>query len=487
VGIVAVGRAVSTEVVPGGVAVHHPVRAALREIALLGTLMVAYSRIRLAAGDDLDTAVGHARGVLRIERVLHLDVESAMNAGLHALPALEVAASYWYAALHYTVTPIALVLLYRHRPQDYRRARTALVLATTVALVCYVTLPTAPPRLVGGYTDVLLRTSHVGWWGAEGSAVRGAGGAVDQFAAMPSMHVGWALWSGLVFWRLSRSGRQRALAAAYPLGTTAVVLATANHWLLDALAGALLVATAWLVTMRRRHADPGAPGRTGVRLRESIPGWLGACTAGGTARRSPTGPPARGSVPATRRRPPPARRPRRRTRGRAPGGRAAPGADGTAGCTTRPTPPAPGRACSWSGGSGTTAGTAGSPTPSTGTGVRCWSRPGCPPRSSSRADRPERIGDRSVWTSGDPDTAGAGARSNRAGERRTHMTSAHDEPTLDDVIIPEEPVVRDRTEHAKDPHLSDEVLEHRTELERQAVGSDDAAPEGAFEHDATES
>ncbi len=66
------------------------------------------------------------------------------------------------------------------------------------------------------------------------------------------------------------------------------------------------------------------------------------------------------------------------------------------------------------------------------------------------------------------------------------MTSPHDEPTLDDVIIPEEPAPRDRTEHAKDPHLSDEVLEHRTEQERQAVGSDDAAPAGAQEHAATD-
>ena len=66
------------------------------------------------------------------------------------------------------------------------------------------------------------------------------------------------------------------------------------------------------------------------------------------------------------------------------------------------------------------------------------------------------------------------------------MTSPHDEPTLDDVIIPEEPAPRDRTEHAKDPHLSDEALEHRTEQERQAVGSDDAAPAGADEHAATD-
>lgn len=66
------------------------------------------------------------------------------------------------------------------------------------------------------------------------------------------------------------------------------------------------------------------------------------------------------------------------------------------------------------------------------------------------------------------------------------MTEANDPPTLDDVIVPEENFPRDRTQHAKDPHLSDEVLEHRTEQERQAVGSDDADPAGADEHAATD-
>jgi hypothetical protein len=66
------------------------------------------------------------------------------------------------------------------------------------------------------------------------------------------------------------------------------------------------------------------------------------------------------------------------------------------------------------------------------------------------------------------------------------MTSPNDDPTLDDVMDTEENVTRDRTQHAKDPHPSDEVLEHRTELERQAVGSDDADPAGAEEHQATD-
>ena len=66
------------------------------------------------------------------------------------------------------------------------------------------------------------------------------------------------------------------------------------------------------------------------------------------------------------------------------------------------------------------------------------------------------------------------------------MTGPNDRPTLDDVMDTEENVTRDRTQHAKDPHPSDEVLEHRTELERQAVGSDDADPTGAYEHPATD-
>jgi len=66
------------------------------------------------------------------------------------------------------------------------------------------------------------------------------------------------------------------------------------------------------------------------------------------------------------------------------------------------------------------------------------------------------------------------------------MTAPDDGPTLDDVMETEETPTRDRTQHAKDPHPSDEVLERRTEQERQAVGSDDADPTGGEEHAATD-
>ena len=293
---------------PAGAAHRHrwgicPV--ALREAVLVLAMLVAYTRIRLVADDDRSLAEGHARDVLSVERWLHLDVEATLNRVLGALPPLEVASSYWYAALHYTVTPAALVLLYRSRPAEYRRLRTALVLATAVALVAYVRFPTAPPRLVGGYTDTLAATSSVGWWGAEGSAVRGAGGAVDQFAAMPSMHVGWALWCSLVLWRLARTRGQRALAAAYAPVTALVVVSTANHWVLDVLVGALLMALAWAAVRprsRRRVTRPvpdegtAVPGARAVvpvpRDRSAPPPPVAATGSGGAGDVSSAGRPA---------------------------------------------------------------------------------------------------------------------------------------------------------------------------------------------------
>jgi hypothetical protein len=228
----------------------------VREAALVLTLLVGYTRIRLLADDDAGSAVGHGFDVRRVERYLHIDVEGTVNSALGHLPPLEVVASFWYAALHYTVTPVALVLLYRAHPERYRRIRSVLVASTAVALIGYLAFPTAPPRLLAGYTDTLAETSSVGWWGAEGSAVRGAGGAVNQFAAMPSMHVGWALWCSLVFLLLARRRWQRVLAAAYAPTTALVVVATANHWVLDVVAGALLVAAFWLLLRPRSGCDP---------------------------------------------------------------------------------------------------------------------------------------------------------------------------------------------------------------------------------------
>jgi hypothetical protein len=263
---------VSAEINPAARARTAPwLLGALREVVLLVGFLLAYSAVRLAAVDERWVADRHADAILGIERLLHIDIEATVNAALGRVPSLEVLASYWYAGLHYTVTPLALFLVYRLRPERYRTMRTALLLPTAVALIGYVVLPTAPPRMLDGYTDTLLVTSDVGWWSGEGSAVQGAASAVNQFAAMPSMHVGWALWCSLVFWQLARGRAQRALGASYAVITTLVVIATGNHWVLDVVAGAVLVAAAWWFTVVRTTRRPDVPAGTSEGDRASLP------------------------------------------------------------------------------------------------------------------------------------------------------------------------------------------------------------------------
>jgi hypothetical protein len=219
-----------------------------REALLLLACLTTYDLVRLLASDDAGLATRHARDVFDLERSLHLNVEAAVNAATAGLRWAEVVSAYWYAALHYVVTPLVLVLLYRSRPWWYRRARSALLLASGAALVVYLTFPPAPPRITPGYVDVLAATADVGWWSGHGSAVEGAARLVNEMAAMPSMHLGWALWCALVLAGLARHRWQRVLAYGYPLTTALVVVATANHWVLDAVAGAALMLATWAAT-----------------------------------------------------------------------------------------------------------------------------------------------------------------------------------------------------------------------------------------------
>jgi hypothetical protein len=221
------------------------------ELALLALLYVGYSAARLLADGDVARAVANAHDLLHLESLLHLDVERSANHLLTGVPGLALVASYWYSALHYLVTPAVLVWVYRRHALGYRRARNALVLATATGLAGFVLLPMAPPRMLPGYIDVLSSTSTHGWWGADASAPKGLGGLTNELAAMPSLHVGWALWCAWVVFLCSRRWWLRALAASYAAGTVLVVLGTANHYLLDAVAGAALIGAAVLVTRPR--------------------------------------------------------------------------------------------------------------------------------------------------------------------------------------------------------------------------------------------
>ncbi|MER7946660.1 phosphatase PAP2 family protein [Streptomyces sp. NPDC096079] len=221
------------------------------ELSLIAVVYAAYSGGRLLVKGDEASAVEHGLAILRLEEGLGIDAEHPLNRLFTDVPALGIPADFAYASLHYLVTPAVLVWLFRRRPAHYRAARTWLMLSTLLGLVGFTLLPTCPPRLLDaahGFTDTMAEFASYGWWGGEASAPRGLGGLTNQYAAMPSLHVGWALWCGVMLWRYGRTPLTKALGVAYPLVTALVVMGTANHYLLDAVAGAAVMGAGLLLT-----------------------------------------------------------------------------------------------------------------------------------------------------------------------------------------------------------------------------------------------
>jgi hypothetical protein len=218
----------------------------LREVILVVSVYSLYDVSRYLVKGDHDAAVKHGLSILRFERHLHIDPEHALNKLFSAHLLLALPADYMYATLHYVVTPIVLIWLWRSHSASYSRARSVLLVATVFGLVGFSLLPVAPPRLLHGFIDTMAKEAHYGWWGKDASAPRGFGGDTNQYAALPSLHVGWALWSG---WQLIRHASRRwiqILGGAYPLIISVVVIGTANHYLVDVFAGVAVLVVAWL-------------------------------------------------------------------------------------------------------------------------------------------------------------------------------------------------------------------------------------------------
>ncbi|HEX5496043.1 MAG TPA: phosphatase PAP2 family protein [Mycobacteriales bacterium] len=174
------------------------------------------------------------------EQWLHLDPEPWLNHALEAVPPLAALAGYYYLALNFFVPIGLLIWLYLRRPADYGPLRWVLGVVTMSSLVCFWLLPVSPPRfVVTGMMDTVA-TSHLIGAAYQGEIAPHA----NLYAAMPSLHVAWAGWCAVVALRACRRAWVRAVFCAYPALTTVDILATSNHYLADALGGALLLGLA---------------------------------------------------------------------------------------------------------------------------------------------------------------------------------------------------------------------------------------------------
>ena len=236
----------SLPVIPGIRNRYPRVFRGVLELVLVLSLWVAYSLSRLFADANMGPALARARDLLHIERNLGIHWEMPLNRLFIDNEAIGLIGSYWYATLHYIVTGAVLLWLYRLGRHSYVPARRALAVATILGLVAYLLMPTAPPRFIQGYVDVLSLHAADGWWGADASAPRGLGGLTNELAAFPSLHAGWALWVAISVQRHARWHWLKGLAWAYAAGTAIVIVGTGNHWVIDVIVGWLVVVAGFL-------------------------------------------------------------------------------------------------------------------------------------------------------------------------------------------------------------------------------------------------
>ncbi len=210
-----------------------------REVLLLGLLYVAYEWVRGVAPERKALAFQNADRVQAIERWLHIDIELWANGVLRQHQGLADFCSVYYQVAHEGVAAVVLIWLWmRHRPQ-FAALRTTLVIVSLVSLLIYWVVPLAPPRFAEvGIVDTML--VHPVLF----AGMKSVTGLVNLYAAMPSVHIAWAVWCAIAFTVAARS-RIRWLIWLYPLVTAGVVLGTGNHFLLDIIVGAALVIGTW--------------------------------------------------------------------------------------------------------------------------------------------------------------------------------------------------------------------------------------------------
>lgn len=234
----------------------------LLELLLIRVGYSAYQQVRLAATGGTNsggraTAEHHGDQILAIERFLHIDIEHWANHAVVEVGFLRDFFDFYYESFHFVVPLTVLGVLYARRPADYRWARSALGLATLLALVGFWLYPLAPPRLMPGLG--VIDTVH----GVQDFSQPDYGtltALTNQYAAMPSLHFGWSLWCGLVIAILAPKWWMKALGLLHPLCTVSAIVATGNHWVLDAAGGAAVVAAGFGLTyLLQGPRTPGKP------------------------------------------------------------------------------------------------------------------------------------------------------------------------------------------------------------------------------------
>jgi hypothetical protein len=217
----------------------------LRETVLLTSLFLVYRFGRALIAGHVQAAMINAGEVWRVERLLRFPNEMLFQQWALRWPDVVETANWYYVGVHFPLTALFLAWgWWRRSPSEYRWARRLIITMTGLALIIHTAMPLAPPRMMSrlGFVDTMATIGPSAYAG-------GAATVANQFAAMPSLHVGWALLLSVVVIRTTTT-RWKWVTLVHPAITTLVVVVTANHYWLDALVAAALLAITLAITPR---------------------------------------------------------------------------------------------------------------------------------------------------------------------------------------------------------------------------------------------
>jgi PAP2 superfamily protein len=215
----------------------------------------------LEPGELPTTAFGNAERVIRLERVVGLYHEVSIQELFLPYRWFIQFWNTYYGIAHFVVTVGAFIWMFRCGRHSFPRWRNALALTTALAIVGFSLFPLMPPRLLNndgiyggdrvateqgrenfGYVDTL--DEYGGPWSFDSGTMQRVS---NQYAAMPSLHIGWATWSAIALWPLLHRWWLRAAVLAYPMVTLLVIIVTANHYWIDAVGGLVIFAVGAIV------------------------------------------------------------------------------------------------------------------------------------------------------------------------------------------------------------------------------------------------
>jgi hypothetical protein len=222
-----------------------------REIGALALLYGVYEIVRGAGGENVQAALSNTADIVALEKAAGIYVEQGVQQAFEAIPLAPTVLGLAYILLHFAGTAAALVWVHRRHPDRFPVVRTTFVVATALALVGYVFFPAAPPRLAAlGFSDTVTSSTGLDL----SSDLLGA--LYNPFAAVPSLHFGYALIVGVVLAVVAEGRAWRIAGTIYPAAMLLIIVATGNHFILDAMLGGLVVVAGWLAARAIVAAPP---------------------------------------------------------------------------------------------------------------------------------------------------------------------------------------------------------------------------------------